>query len=325
MKKHILLLLILLTTLAASAQNRKYVGNFSQLRQFYNPSLTGQDGSQFKTLYRNQWTGYEDAPKTIFASAEFNLNDLKKSKGYQLNTTANDQEVLYGIGLLLLRESFGPYSETQVNVSYGSGVRLSDKYKLLWGSAITYTSLALDGNKLTVDQENDPKYSKVLGQNSRSGKMDLNLGITLSSENFYVGYSMKDVTQGKMVTSGEEFIADMYARKHIGTTGFRTGITEDVGIILNALYQYDKVTEGTIEGQLKAAYQNIFWVGGGYRNNLAFNVTSGLRLNKLQISYLYETPVADATTIDKPTNEITLAYLLKPRTNQAHNPRVLIW
>ncbi|MER2999277.1 PorP/SprF family type IX secretion system membrane protein [Pontibacter populi] len=326
MKRYILLTILAFYSLCATAQTRKYIGNFSQVRPYYNPSLTGQEGSQLKTLYRNQWTGFEDAPKTIFASAEFNLNDFKKGKGYQLNNgSAYTTDMQHSLGLLLLRESFGPYSETQANLSYGSGIRLSEKLTLRWGGAVTYTLLALDGNKLTLDQENDPKYSGLLGQNNRGSKTDLNLGLTLEASNFYISYSMQDVTEGKLIKSGDEFMDEMYARRHVGLAGYRTALTDDLGLVLNTIYQHDKQTDATIEGQLKAVYQNMLWAGGGYRNNLAFTATAGIKFNKLQISYLYETPVADAATIDKPSNEITLAYKLRGRQTASPQKQVVLW
>ena len=326
MKKYIFLTILACYSLCTSAQTRKYIGNFSQVRTYYNPSLTGQEGSQLKTLYRNQWTGFEDAPKTIFASAEFNLSDLKKGKGYQLNNgSAYSTEPQHSLGLLLLRESFGPYSETQANLSYGSGVRLSEKLTLRWGGAVTYTLLALDGNKLTLDQENDPKYTRLLGQNNRGSKMDLNVGLTLEARNFYISYAMQDVTEGRMIKSGDEFMDEMYARRQVGLAGYRTALSDDLGLVLNTIYQHDKQTDATIEGQLKAVYQNMFWAGAGYRNNLAFTATAGIKLNKLQITYLYESPVADAATIDKPSNEITLGYQLWGKQSAATKKQLLFW
>lgn len=326
MKNYILLILCACTALAATAQNRIYIGSYPQIRSYYNPAVTGQQGSRVFTLYRNQWTGFEDAPKTIFAGAEFDLHDLKKRKGYQLqNQSEYRQGMRHGVGLLLLRDSFGPYSETQVNLNYGAGVSLSENLLLRWGAAVTYTAMALDGSKLTVDQENDPKYSRLLGQNNRAGKMDFNLGLALTGRDFYVGYAMHDATQGKIMTSGDAFLEEMYTRRHVATAGYRRSISADLGLVFNGLYLYNKTDEGMWEGQLKAVYQDMFWAGAGYRNNLAFTATAGLKLNNLQISYLYESPVADAATADKPSNEIALAFRLRAKRTNRAGSQLTVW
>ncbi|MEJ8757036.1 type IX secretion system membrane protein PorP/SprF [Pontibacter sp. H259] len=326
MKRFILLGLLMCIATLADAQNRKYMSSFSAVRAYYNPSFTGQEGSKLTTLYRNQWTGFEDAPKTIYAGAEFRLSDLKKSKGYQLNNQSQfTTDTQHHFGLFLFRDSFGPYSETKAQLNYSAGIHLSDKLQLNWGGGLNYTLAALDGTKLTVDQESDPRYSNVLGQKNRSGKLDLDLGITLSADKFYIGYAMQDVTEGKVMRSGDEFTDALYTRKHIGQAGFRTSITNDIGLVLNGLYQYDAQAEGTIEGQLKGVYQNMLWAGVGYRKDLAFSATAGVRINRLQLTYLYETPVADANTIDKPSNEITLAYQLRPFKENHLLNRLQVW
>ncbi|NEM99184.1 PorP/SprF family type IX secretion system membrane protein [Pontibacter burrus] len=311
MRVTILVVLLTIVSFSAAGQNRKAIGNFSQLKLYYNPSLTAFDGSQINTLYRNQWTGFEDAPRTIALAAEFKLADLKRKNAYQLNSNGSSQTAgQHGIGLLLLRDLFGPFSETQVNFNYSSAISLSQNLELRWGAGLNYTSLALDGNKLTLDNQSDPRFTDLLNRNSRSGKLDLGVGLALSSRSFYVSYAMQDITEGKVFKTGDDFINELYARKHIGMAGLRTNVSDNLAFVLNGLYQYDAVSESTVEAQLKGVYHDSFWLGAGYRNKLAFTATAGLRVNNLLVSYLYENPVAEATTIDKPTNEIVVAYRL---------------
>ncbi len=325
MKKHILLLFIVFYSITAAAQTRKHIGNFSQVRSFYNPAFTADQDSRLTGLYRNQWTGFEDAPKTILATAEFNFLDLKKAKNYNLNQVGQSTDMQHGIGLQLFRESFGPHAETQATITYGAGIQVSEKLRLRWGGAVAYTSLVLDGSKLTVDQENDPKYTRLMGQNNRSGKLDLNLGLGLSAGNFYVGYAMQGITKGKLLSTGEDYLQDMFERRHIGQVGYRADLTPDLGLIVNGIYQHDSYYDATLEGQLKAVYQQFLWAGAGYRNNQAFTATAGIKLNNLEVSYLYESPVADAETIDKPTNEVTVAYILRAKRNNSPNRPLQIW
>ena len=315
---------------AAGAQSRKHIAGFSQFQQYYNPSLTGFEGSSVKTLYRNQWTGFEDAPKTILATAELDLGEIGNKKGYRLENPENGDyfksiSARHALGFSVLHDQFGPSSETQLFLSYGSAVRLSEKVSMRWGTALTYSSNRLDGNSLTVDQENDPRYANLLGQNNRIGKADLNLGIALSGAKFYVGYAMQDVTKGKLLTTGDDYLEDFYTRKHIVQAGYRTHLTEQLDITLNSIYQYDTNQAATVEGQLKVVYQNTFWAGGGYRNNQAYNLTAGVRLKQLSIHYAYETPVQEARHISKATNEIALTYTLKPLAGPNAGRHILLW
>ncbi|WP_439883360.1 PorP/SprF family type IX secretion system membrane protein [Pontibacter sp. MBLB2868] len=331
MKKLILALFMILMVCQAKAQSRKQIANFSQYQHYYNPSLTGFNGSVLKTFYRNQWTGFEDAPKTIFASAELDMQQIgNKSRGFNVsNREAKDyQQSLnpkHSLGLAILHDQFGPSRETQLFLSYGAGIRLSEKLNLRWGTALTYNSNKLDGNSLTVDQENDPKYRDVLGHSNAISKVDLNLGLALSSYNFYLGYAMQDVTEGKFITSGDDFLSGLYNRRHVAQAGYRAGISDQLGFALNGIYQYDKQNHGSAEAQVKAIYNNTFWVGGGYRIDQAYNMAAGIRLDQLSFGYTYESPVQESQTIRKATNELTISYNLISFKKAKQNKQGMIW
>lgn len=319
------------SVLAADAQSRKYIANFSLFQQYYNPALTGYEGSMVKTFYRNQWTGFEDAPRTMFFSAEMDLADLAAwKKDDMLKTRQEDHfnrqsSVRHAFGLSVLHDQFGPFKESQVFLSYGSRVKLTEDLSLRFGSAISYSSNRLDGSKLTVDQEHDPQYQNLLGQNTRMNKIDFNAGLMLTADKFYLGYAMQDITQGELVTTGYDFMKGAYTVKHVGQAGYRRGVSDQIGLIINGLYQYDEKLGHTLEGQLKAVFQNMFWLGAGYRNDLAYTVNAGLRINQMKIGYAYEMPTADASSISQSTNEIMLTFNFISVKYPKYGKKVTMW
>ncbi|MCJ8166671.1 PorP/SprF family type IX secretion system membrane protein [Pontibacter sp. E15-1] len=331
MKKIVLSIAFVLSVLGLQAQNRKHVANFSLFQQYFNPSLTGYEGSMLKTYYRNQWTGYEDAPKTIFASAELDLADIREWKSSNRLKTA-DQEAYsrqaggaHAFGLAVLRDEFGPFSETQVQLSYGARVRLSEKLALRWGAAATYSANRLNGNQLTVDQETDPMYQDHVGSRAKASKADVNLGLTLTSDNFYVGYAMQDVLAGKGITGGDDYLDGTYTRQHVAQAGYRTALTEQFGLVTNAVYRYDKYLDETVEAQLKGVFANTFWASAGYRKDLAYTFGAGARLGQLKVGYVYEMQVQDAKSISQSANEVTLTYNLLPVKYPKYGKKVTMW
>lgn len=330
MKKIFLTIALVASVLGASAQNRKHVANFSLFQQYFNPALTGYEGSMLKTYYRNQWTGFEDAPKTIFASAELDLADMVSWKKDGLLKTSQDDnysrqlEAKHAFGLAVLNDRFGPFSETQLHLSYGTRVRLSEKLSLRWGAAATYSAQQLDASKLITDEMGDPEFENFNGQSAKIGKLDLNMGLMLTADNFYVGYAMQDILKGKMRT-GDDYLNTSFPQHHVVQAGYRAALSEQIGVVVNGLYRYDEKLEETMEGQLKAVYQNMLWVGAGYRKDLAYSLQGGVRLNQLRVGYVYELPVANARYIDKATNEIMLTYNLIPVKYPKYGKKVTIW
>ncbi|WP_162426643.1 PorP/SprF family type IX secretion system membrane protein [Pontibacter pudoricolor] len=330
MKKIYLTIALVASVLGASAQNRKHVANFSLFQHYFNPALTGYEGSMLKTYYRNQWTGFEDAPKTIFASAELDLADLaswKKDGLLQTSETDTYNRQLgarHAFGLAVLNDRFGPFTETQLHLSYGTRVRLSEKLSLRWGAAATYSSQQLDASKLTMDQEGDPEFEGFKGESGKVGKLDLNMGLVLTAENFYLGYAMQDILKGKM-TTGDDYLANSFPRQHVVQAGYRAALSEQVGLVVNGLYRYDAKLEETMEGQVKAVYQNMLWLGAGYRRDLAYSLQGGVRLKQLRLGYVYEVPTADARYLDKATNELMLIYNLLAVKYPKYGKKVTMW
>lgn len=316
MNKLFLAAILFLTSMGLQAQNRKYISNFSAYQHYYNPALTGNEGSMLRTYYRNQWTGFEDAPKTLFFSGELDLADMRKTSDrtshYQYrNSRSNYGGAQHAFGLIALQERFGPTRETQLGLNYGTGVRLTQSLSLRFGTSVTFNNFRLDGNSLVVDNTGDPRFQHVLGQQNSMSKFDLNLGFALASANYYLGYAMQDITKGHFMNSDNNFTKDIYTRKHIVQGGFRAAMTEQFGLILNGLYQHDEQLEGTAEAQVKAVYNNLLWVGGGYRNDQAFHVAAGLHYRQFRITYAYESPIQEARSISRATNEIGLAYTFR--------------
>ncbi|MDX5436323.1 MAG: PorP/SprF family type IX secretion system membrane protein [Pontibacter sp.] len=328
MKRYILLAFLLGVVWPVQAQNRKQLASFPQFRHTYNPSLTGAEGTVFRSVYRNQWTGFEDAPKTIIASAEL---DLKRSGNTYFKGQSNREEsgaagAKHALGVNVYHDQFGPARETQAGLSYSAAVRLSEAVSLRWGATLTYTLNNLDGNSLTVDQENDPQYTRLLGQENRSGRADINLGLSLVAANYYFGYAIQDVTEGRVLSTGSDYLNDYFTRRHVLLGGYRVGITDMVGLSLNGIYQYDEKLKSTLEGQAKVIYNNMLWLGGGYRKELAYTLGAGVQLGQLTIGYTYESPTQNARAIDKATNEIMLSYRLHPFQSDRRNKRQLtIW
>jgi type IX secretion system PorP/SprF family membrane protein len=331
MKRIILAAALLASGLGVQAQTRKYVANFSLFQQYFNPALTGYEGSMVKTFYRDQWTGFEAAPNAMFASGELDLADLAEWKKRDLLKT--QEEDIYNrqlgsrhaFGLVVLNDRFGPFKESQVQLSYSSRIRLSKALALRMGAAVTYSSQLVDGTSLTLDQENDPEFQGVLGRRSSVNKMDLNLGLMLTAEKYYVGYALQDVTEGNMLTTGDAYLERMFQRQHVVQAGYRRAINEEFGVIANGMYWYSSTVKETIEGQLKGVFRNTFWLGGGYRQGLAYNLTTGVRLSQLKIGYVYETPVGEASAMTKSTNEIALTYNLIPVLYPKFSNRITMW
>ncbi|GEO03769.1 hypothetical protein AAE02nite_14330 [Adhaeribacter aerolatus] len=321
MKKISLVIALFISALGAQAQSRKHITNYSLFQQYFNPAFTGHEGSVMKSFYRNQWTGFDNAPRTAFISGEFDLADLKAVESNNNSLPAGARNAM---GVSLLHETFGPFKEGQLQMNYASQVRLSEKLSLRAGAALTYAFVKLDYNMLTLDQSNDPEYQAILISDNKSDKVDVNVGLMLTAENFYLGYGLQDAAKGKIVSSGY-YLHNGTNTQHLVQAGFRKSLSEQFGVVVNGIYRYDSTLKETVEGQVKGIFNNTFWAGAGYRHDLAYTLTAGLQLGQLKVGYAYETATRQAKISTRSSNELIATYnLFSARTRNADRP-VSIW
>ena len=313
MKKISIIIGIVLAAFGVQAQNRKYIGNFSLFQQYYNPALTGYEGSVVKSFYRDQWTGYQDAPRTLFISGELDLADVK-SLGQRRSGARNGATGgKHAVGLSILNDTFGAFKESQVNVSYSSKIQLSDLLSLRGGAAITYNLNRLDETRLTFDDITDSEYQNLMRNGNNSvHKLGINAGLMLTGTDFYVGYAVQDLTKGALA-GGDAYLEDTYALQHIVQGGYRRGITDQFGLVLNTLYRYDSKLKGNLEEQLKGVWDDTYWAGVGYRHNRAITLTAGMRVkNQFKLGYLREMPSGQGKGVNVGSNELFITYNLIP-------------
>jgi type IX secretion system PorP/SprF family membrane protein len=320
MKKYSLILLFLVVAaLSAQAQNRKQISQFSLFQQYFNPAMTGFEGTQIKTFYRDQFTGFTDAPQTTFISAEVNPADLRRAApGEGLGANG-------AFGFSLLRDAFGPFKETQLNLGYGSQVRLSQALSLRAGAALTYEVSRLDAGKVTVDDMNDPEYQNLFGtDNNQTHKLDVNAGLTLTGQNFYVGYAIQNLAKGNLIT-GDDYYDHTYPWHHVIQGGYRKMLSQDFGLVFNGIYRYDSKLKETLEGQLKGVWKNTFWAGAGYRKNQALSFSAGARVNRFRVGYAREVATGKAEGINAGTNELMITFQLKSLNLDKVSQALSVW
>lgn len=312
----LILILILAGPLTVVGQSRKYVSQFNFFQSYYNPGLTGYEGGALRGFVRNQWSGFEGAPQTMFFSGELDLAELK----------GEESPALMGknaASLNLLFDSYGAFKESSLILGYASRVRLTEKHNLRLGAGVSYTSVKLDGNTMTVEQQNDELLSQYIGSFSDMQILDFNIGMALTHEKYYLSYAMHQVN-GAKISSGDEFI-DGRPINYIVQAGYREALSDKLAVIGNFFFRDQKDLPTNIEFNLKALLMDRFWLGAGHRVDYANNFQMGFLLKKLKVGYVYEFPTNGSYLLPGNTHEFMAIFSLFRNNERRHPKEVLIW
>lgn len=295
------LILSIGTTLNSQAQTRKYFSQFNQLQGYFNPALTGYEGSAVRGLVRNQWTGFEGAPQTYFLSAELDPMEISDSPHPSLmGNTA--------VGLNLIHDNFGPFRQTEMLLSYGARVRISRTTNLRLGVAANYSNVRLDGNNLTTEQINDPTVNAYMNQFASMQILDFNLGMALTHQNYYFAYGVQNVASGR-VNRGDVFI-DKRPLVNVFQTGFRQEISSKLAVSTNFMYRIQSDLPPNFEANVKLTMMDKFWLGIGHRFTYANSYQVGFLMSNIKFGYAYEIPISKSYLIPNPTHEFMVSFFL---------------
>jgi len=139
MKKIIFTTVLSLFALFAGAQQLEQWTQFYANEYVINPAFTGSDDYfHAHALYRNQWVGIQDAPRTYYLSVH----------GPMVKNTM-------GLGGSVFSDVVGHTRRTGLQISYAYHLKLGDASKLSFALSAGVFQFSVDGGKLDLDNPSD--------------------------------------------------------------------------------------------------------------------------------------------------------------------------
>ncbi|MFD2036957.1 type IX secretion system membrane protein PorP/SprF [Belliella marina] len=298
------------------AQSRKWVSQFSHFQGYFNPALTGYEGSMVRGFVRNQWGGIEGAPKTYFVSAELDFGEL----------SGVEDPALLGknsFSLNLVQDNYGAFRDNEVTVNYAARIRLTERHNLRLGTGVSYQSVRLDGNSLTAEEANDPVIGKYIGTFSNTNVLDFNIGMALTHANYYISYGVHRVNGGS-IQNGDEFM-EGYPAEQMVQAGYREAVSDNIAVAANGMVRFRKDLPDAVEFNFKVLMMDRVWLGFGHRIDYASHGQVGFLTGRLRLGYVYEFPTAKSYLLPGGIHEFTVALSVFRKNERRYSKEVLIW
>jgi type IX secretion system PorP/SprF family membrane protein len=306
MKKLFISLSIISISLSLQAQQDPQYNLYQFNQMIINPAYAGaRDGISTVASVRQQWAGFDGAPKTVCASVHSPIMDKK-----------------LGVGMTLVNDVMGPRTVTGAYANVAYILKLGQKFKLSFGLNAGYNSYKFNFTKL--DFKTTETSSQLL-QNQKSGVLDLNSGFYLRSNSFFVGLSVTHMGS-KNIYSYEATNGGMFSYRVRTHTFFTIGksFTLNENVIFAPTIMLRNVN-GTGNGDLNL---NFFlfkklWLGvfhrGGYGPGflMQYYITP-----KLRVAYSYDTGRNDAKRLG-PSHEVMFGFDFIQNKSKIVSPRFL--
>jgi len=329
MAKTKLFIVFLFLLQSVQAQFRPHYTQYILNNYIVNPALTGiENYIDVKLSMRNQWVGIDGAPKTFYATVHGALG----KQDYRQNATSFDMigqntrgnEFLpnyttaaphHGIGFTALNYKTGYINRVTSYATYAYHIGLNETTSLSAGFGLGLTSFSIDRSKITLASASDPSVDETIATFKKI-KPELNAGLWLYSSKYFIGVSAQQIIPSKLSLIDNAENKSTLVPHLFATAGYRARISYDISLIPSVMVRYISNLPIGVDVNLKAQFQDMFWIGGNYRNQDGFAAMLGINFaQKVHLSYAYDLNKGQylLSTMNRGTHEIVVGFLLSNR------------
>ena len=324
------LLLILSLASTVKAQQPFRFTQYFQNTIAINPAVAGsEDFLDVKLGYRQQWTGLEASPQTLYVSAHAPLAARTDGFSYRDNSLRISDPNLYtqaesgralssmkqtrhGVGGYVLNDQQDVFQQTLAFATYAAHFPIGARTRLAVGLSGGLRNTQIDLTRLSGDLGGDPTFERYQSQDGNVMKLDLNVGLFLYSESYFVGYSATQLLNQSLYP-GVDSIEAAPSIYHYGLAGLRFNLNSSLLLMPGVLVGYDGggVLPLTLDANVRLRFKNLVWAGVSYRNTQTLAGMLGFNINnQFNVNYAYDYGLGGASALRSGTHEIVLGFTL---------------
>ena len=177
---------LILSAASVKAQWDVQFSDYTTLKSFYNPAVSGTDGLlNVAGTFSAQMVGYKGAPTTVFVAADAPLYFLTPR---------------HGAGLSFMTDKIGMFSTTKIGLQYAFNFKLGKKTRLAIGFQGAMLSESINPSDVELIDDNDPAFPSSTVSGNR---FDMGAGLYFYHPKYFIGVSSQHLL-APTITMGEK-------------------------------------------------------------------------------------------------------------------------
>lgn len=298
-KLYLFICFFIITIAPLSAQQLPHLDNNQSAQSVINPALISGNywkyaqNASVDVIYRHQWAGLEEAPRTLSAGFEYFGED------YNFLTGAN-----------IIHDQTGPSSMTGIYGRAGYRIEISNDISIsaaISGGIVQYRMQSAGLSFLENGDGAQANETKLLP--------DFGLGAVLNTEYFYIGLSVPQTFGLNLEYRKENNDFDIQKVRHYyAVAGTYLPLYNDGWLEIHTWGKYVPNVPFHIGGSLKYEYNESFWIGlngssaGAIGGEAGLIFTSGDGNNLCRFGYAFSQYLTTYGPQFGSTHELRFAY-----------------
>lgn len=272
-KKYLILTaMLLMATQVVRAQWDVQFSDFTTLKSFYNPAVSGTDGMlNISAAYSLQFSEYDDCPSTMYFGGDLPIYFLSPR---------------HGAGVSLFSDDIGIFKTQKVSIQYAYNMKLGKKGRLAIGIQGGMMNEKIDPGDIKLEDSNDPAFptSTVDGK-----AFDMGAGLYFYHPKYWVGVSGQHLLQPS-IEMGQTYQIDI-SRIFYFMGGGNIKIKNSLLSLQPSFMVQTDLQSWREDIQCKATYEfegRKFYAGIGYSPNTSVTALIGGYFHGIQLGYSYQ-------------------------------------
>ena len=301
MKRSVILLVLMLgLTYVVNAQQDPQYTQYMYNQAVLNPAYAGsKENLSIVALYRNQWSGFDGAPRTLTFSGH---SPVGKN---------------VGLGLSVISDQHGPVKENNVYADFSYTIGLGGEHKLAFGAKAGATFHDIGLVDLTLIDENDPLFAEDVS----STTPNIGAGLFFYSDKYYVGLSMPNMLNAvHLDKDGRKFGTE--AQHYFVTAGYVFQLTENTKFKPSFMVKSSFDAPVSYDINANFLFFDRFELGASYRNEDSFSGLVNFAFTpNIRLGYAYDHILSDISEAARASHEVFLQFDLNFPKKVSRSPR----
>ena len=295
MKKLIILSVCIVAALGIKAQQLAQWTQFAQNEYTVNPAVAGADEYfHATTMFRNQWAGITDGPRTYYLSVD--------------GPVWGDR---MGIGGSVINDVTGAIRKAGMQLSYAYHLKLTPDAKLSLSLSGGLFQWSVNGAELDLDQKNDIAISNG---NMVDWIPDFGFGARFSTKKFHAGFYIPQITNSKIQLFNDYHMTGNALERHYYVNlGYRHDFNDNFGLQGNFFSRYVSPVFMQ-EFQLVGIIKESISLGASVRMPIQEEIASAIGFlagyqfqNNMMIGYSYDLDLGRVGVASNGSHEVMLS------------------
>ena len=303
MKKIGLLLVALAVNFSLSAQQLSMFSQYYWNDFVINPAFTGiKNTPRVQLGYRNQWSGFNGAPKTYTLGGHTSLKNTNMGVG----------------GMIFSDDQGGAIQQNGVMLNYSYNLKLDKESGISFGIAGILNQYGYNGSDI---QNINP--DATLQANVRQLVPDLNFGMVYHFKNrLHLGLASSQLIQSRLKKLNQFSTSENQLIRHYNlSASYLTKINSTLTAEPYAMLRTTFIKAPQFELGAKVTYNEFVFGGLSYRNRESVIGLIGLNYKNFVLAYSYDLTLTSIRNYSSGSHEVLFAYQFN---NKSKKPQLNI-